>query len=432
MLLDNRPYTFDRVVRLALGLAICTGLILLLAYISDVLVPFAVAFLLAYLFNPVVSKLQDWGIRSRLAAVLLTLLLVTGVLGGAAWVITPMIGAQAKHLAEQIKNLKSPEQSLSSPAGTPSAQTAPGAATLPAVQTPQVPAAEPEVAQKVRDFLKGTQQKVHDYLKSSQLQEYLQSDEFLNLLKDAATKLVPIGKGLFSGVISTFLALAGLLVILLYTVFLMLDFQKVRKDWQNLIPADYRDTVVAFVQDFNDGMNRYFRAQATISCIVGTLYAIGFQIVGLPLGILLGMLIAVLGMVPYLRTLSIVPALMLVLIKSLEPGQSFWMVLLSVLIVYAVAEAIDGAFLTPRIMGDVTGLNPALIILSLSVWGKLLGFLGLLIALPATCLLLAYYRRLLATRPLPADTAPPPAALSPLADAGDHPPAVPPPPAKSD
>lgn len=375
MLLDNRPYTFDRVVRLALGLAVCAGLLLLLAYLSEVLVPFAVAFLLAYLLNPVVSKLQDWGIRSRLAAVLLTLLLVGCALGAVGWLIVPMIGEQVRHLGALIGQLVSDQK-------------------IGAAIAQHIPAE--------------TWQHIRETLKTSQLQEYLQSDSFLDLLKGAATKIIPIGRGIFSGVVSTIFMLMGLMVILLYTVFLMLDFQKVRKDWQCLIPTEYRSYVVAFVQDFDDGMNRYFRAQATISCIIGAIYAIGFQIIGLPMGILLGMLIAALGMVPYLRTLSVVPALLLALIKVLDTGQSVWMVLLAVAIVYAVAEATDSAFLTPRIMGGVTGLSPALIILSLSVWGKLLGLLGLLIALPMTCLLLAYYRRLLAARTAPDAAGAPP------------------------
>lgn len=365
MLLDNRPYTFDRVVRMTMSAILGVGLIFLLSYLSDVLVPFAIAFLLAYLLNPIVGKLQDWGVRSRLLAVLLTLVLTGVFVGIACWLIVPLIIGQITHMGVLLgvlaKDKKLPE------------------------------AAAEYISQD-------TWQNVLAFLDSSKVHEYLKSDTFLDMLKTAGSKILPIGRGLVTGVVSTVLVLVGLGVVLLYTVFLMLDFQKVRKDWQALIPHQYRQTVVAFVQDFDAGMNRYFRAQATIASLVGVIYAIGFQIIGLPMGILLGLLIAILGMVPYLRVLSLLPVVTLALAKSLDTGQSFWMIMIGVLIVYAVAEAADGTLLTPRIMGDATGLSPALIILSLSVWGKLLGLLGLLIALPMTCLLLAYYRRIIAAQ----------------------------------
>ena len=84
---------------------------------------------------------------------------------------------------------------------------------------------------------------------------------------------------------------------------------------------------------------------------------------------------------------------MLAIVKSAETGQNFWMVLGMALVVFAVVQAIQDTILTPRIMGRVTGLNPALILLSLSVWGALLGLLGMVIALPMTSLLQTYYQR---------------------------------------
>jgi predicted PurR-regulated permease PerM len=83
----------------------------------------------------------------------------------------------------------------------------------------------------------------------------------------------------------------------------------------------------------------------------------------------------------------------LALIHALETGMSFWVSLGLTALVFAVVQIIQDAYLSPKIMGKVMGLSPAMILLSLSIWGKLLGILGLLIALPATCLVLAYYKR---------------------------------------
>jgi predicted PurR-regulated permease PerM len=115
------------------------------------------------------------------------------------------------------------------------------------------------------------------------------------------------------------------------------------------------------------------------------------------LGILLGLFIGLLNMVPYLQIIGLIPAFLLALIHALEMGGDFWMILSLTGLVFAVVQIIQDAILVPKIMGRVTGLSPAMILLSLSIWGKLLGVFGLLIALPMTCLLLAYYRRFLVT-----------------------------------
>ena len=100
-------------------------------------------------------------------------------------------------------------------------------------------------------------------------------------------------------------------------------------------------------------------------------------------------------MVPYLQTIGFIPAFFLAGIHALETGTEFWTVLGLVVLIFAVVQIFQDAVLVPRIMGKVMGLSPAMILLSLSIWGKLLGVLGLLIALPVTCLLLAYYKRFL-------------------------------------
>jgi predicted PurR-regulated permease PerM len=104
-----------------------------------------------------------------------------------------------------------------------------------------------------------------------------------------------------------------------------------------------------------------------------------------------------LNMVPYLQVIGLIPAFLLALVHGLETGGSVWIPLALTGLVFVVVQAIQDGILVPKIMGRVTGLSPAMILLSLSVWGKLLGIFGLLIALPMTCLLLAYYRRFLAS-----------------------------------
>ncbi len=360
MIFDNRPYTFDRVVRLGMGLAVVIVLILLLGYLSNVLVPFAVAFLLAYLFNPIVILFQRIGVRNRLAAVLLTLLVVTSVITIGCYIVIPMIVNEVHNLILMIKDLL----------------------------------ANKDLAKKATEYIPAQfWSEFKAFINTANFQEYLTSERLLDSLRGLSEKVLPIGKGIISTAVSIILGVVGLTVVFLYLIFLMLDFQQVRRKWKTLIPPQYRDTVISFVREFDYNMNRYFRAQATIAALVGIVFAIGFGIIGLPLGVLLGLFIGLLNMVPYLQTIGLVPAVTLAFAKSLDSGESFWFIMAQVLVVFIVAQAIQDLLLTPRIMGDVTGLSPAIMILSLSIWGKLLGVLGLLVALPMTCLLLAYYKR---------------------------------------
>ncbi|MBN2284125.1 MAG: AI-2E family transporter, partial [Deltaproteobacteria bacterium] len=103
-----------------------------------------------------------------------------------------------------------------------------------------------------------------------------------------------------------------------------------------------------------------------------------------------------LNMVPYLQLIALIPAFLLSLAYSLETGTNIWIILGLTSSVFIIVQVIQDTILVPKIMGKVTGLNPAVILLSLSVWGKLLGVFGLIIALPMTFLLLVYYRRYLA------------------------------------
>jgi predicted PurR-regulated permease PerM len=138
-------------------------------------------------------------------------------------------------------------------------------------------------------------------------------------------------------------------------------------------------------------MNTYFRKQALISIIVGTLFAIAFSIMGLGMSIGLGLLIAVLHMIPYMHTLGIIPAFFVALVQSAQYGDSFGLYVLYIILAFGIIQVIVDAVLVPKIMGDATGLNPAVILLSLSIWGALFGILGMIIALPITTLIVSYY-----------------------------------------
>ena len=165
-----------------------------------------------------------------------------------------------------------------------------------------------------------------------------------------------------------------------------------------MVPERYRKFAVQLVRDIEQGMNKYFRGQGLVAFCVGILFSIGFLIIDFPLAIGMGMFIGLLNMVPYLQLVGFIPAILLAVVKAADTGESFWMIMLGVLIVFAVVQLIQDTFLTPKIMGKVMGLNSAIILLSLSIWGSLLGILGMIIALPLTTLLITYYQRYIVKR----------------------------------
>ena len=126
---------------------------------------------------------------------------------------------------------------------------------------------------------------------------------------------------------------------------------------------------------------------------LGIMFCIGFTIIGFPMAIGLGILIGILDLVPYLHTFALIPTAFLAMLKAADTGQNFWVIFGLALLVFAVVQVITDFIVTPKVMGKAMGLNPAILLLSLSVWGALLGFIGLIVALPLTTLIIAYWQR---------------------------------------
>jgi len=224
------------------------------------------------------------------------------------------------------------------------------------------------------------------------------SDGAAKVAQSFMGQIMPGIKGVAQGTANVLSAFLGLGVILLYMIFLLADFGKIKENWQNYLPVRFRSNIAGFLGEFEHTMSLYFRGQVAIALIVGVLMSVGFALIGLPLGIVLGMFIGILNIAPYLGAIGAIPAVLLAALDSLEAGESIWIGIGLVVAVMAVVQAIQEVVLVPRIQGESLGLSPWMILLALSIWGKLLGFLGLLIALPMTCLCLSYYRRLLAQR----------------------------------
>ena len=182
-------------------------------------------------------------------------------------------------------------------------------------------------------------------------------------------------------------------IMILYIFFILLDYEQIAEGWVTLVPVRYRKSTDRLMNDVKVSMNQYFRGQSLVAFCVGILFCIGFLIIDFPLAIPLGLFIGLLNMVPYLQIVGFIPTILLAILKAADTGESFWWIFCMALLVFAIVQMIQDGFLVPKIMGRITGLNPAIILLSLSIWGSLMGMLGMIIALPLTTLLLSYYQR---------------------------------------
>ena len=361
MIPNDRSFTFGRVLQLALFAGLAWGLVLLLDYLSDVLLPFVIGLVVAYFLDPVTNRVQHV-IKQRVLAALFTLVSITLAVSLVVWFMVPMVGNELAEMGRTVSKM----------------------------------AANTELAQAAKEHLpENVWEEVNEILKRDDVKRYLTSDGAVQMAKDTAKNLLPGAWGVLSGAANVLTFITGILVIMLYVVFLLIDYHNMAARWRDYLPPSIRDDVSGFVEEFIQATNRYFRSQALVACCVAVLFAIGFSIIGLPLAILMGIFIGLLNMVPYLQIVGTIPCLLLAGLKALEQGDNFLGALGLVLLVFGVVQLIQETVLVSRFQGEAMGLSPAIILLSISVWGKLLGFLGLILALPLTCLGLAYYRRYL-------------------------------------
>ncbi len=351
--MENKKYTFDRTIRLILNAALIVGSIYLIKILSPYLMSFLIALLTAYLLEPIVHFFQNkMRIKNRTIAVSLTLLLIVSAFIGSIIIIVPAVIDEIVHTENLLVNY---------------------------YQEQERPEWIPE----------NLNEQIHKFIQTQKFDQYLTFDNISEYAGDVLARLwngiVSLGGFVFS--------LFSIVTYLLYLVFIMIYYNDFANNWEKSIPKQWRPQLTGIVKDVESEMQIYFRAQAKIVLIVSILFAVGFRIIGLPLGIGLGILVGLFNFVPYLQWLGVPLAAFLALLYTLETGSSFLVMMGLVFLVMGIVQLIQDVFLTPRIMGDSMGMNPAIILLSLSIWGGLLGMIGMVIALPITSIIIAYYKR---------------------------------------
>ena len=347
----EQKITFDRFIRWALTALLVITIIFITKSLSNVLLPFVIAWLLAYLLYPIVKFVQyKLHVPTRALSIIITLLFVFGIITGIFFLIIPPMIEQFDKLSGFITRYITHSSEAN------------------------------DITSHIREWMVANQDSIEKFFKSK---------DFAETVKTAMPKVFSV-LGQTANIIISVLASC---ITLLYMFFILLDYEFLTEKWIKIFPKKNTPLWKALAKDVERELNNYIRGQSLVSLIMGIMFCIGFTIIGFPMAIGMGILIGVMNLVPYLHTFALIPTAFLALLKAADTGQNFWIIFGMALVVFIVVQIISDMFVTPKVMGKAMGLNPAILLLSLSVWGAILGFIGLIIALPLTTIIIAYYQR---------------------------------------
>ena len=350
----RREFTFDRIARM-----LVLSVLILLIYVAvqaiwSVILPFLLAGIFAYVMMPLVRFFQyTLRLRSRGLSVILTLLLLGAVVYLAIIFIIPSINAEIEKTLQVISGYSSGQDIL----------------------TMILP-------RNIRNYLNG----------GLRWGNFPQQLSFEKVLENVKLLLDQVG-GIINSTLSIFSWGLVFLIGFIYFVFILLDFENLARGFISLFPKTLRPTIRTISMDLDRYMNNYFRGQALIAISVGILLSIGFNIIGLPLATAMGIFIGILNFIPYMQALGIIPLGLTSLLMAAQTGENAFVCMLLAYGVLMIVQIIQDMIIVPHIMGQTMGMRPSLILLVLSIWGYLLGFFGMLIALPITMFIYSLYMR---------------------------------------
>ena len=347
----SKEITFDKFIRWAGIVTLVIAVLYITNYLSDVLLPFFIAWFFAYLLYPVVKFIEKkLHVKVRALSILLAMGAAIAIVGGVIWLIIPPMIDQFDKLGEVLTRWVHQTTHTNN------------------------------LTMLIKEWLQDNQ---------STIERFLKSKDFSDALKTTMPKVFSV----VSQTATVLMSIVASMITLLYMFFILLDYETLTANWVRIFPKKNRPFWSALMKDVERELNNYIRGQGMVALCMGIMFCIGFTIIGFPMAIGLGILIGIMDLVPYLHTFALIPTAFLAMLKAADTGQNFWVVFGLAVLVFCVVQVITDMVVTPKIMGKAMGLNPAILLLSLSIWGALLGFLGLIVALPLTTLLIAYWQR---------------------------------------
>ncbi len=311
--------------------------------LRSVTIPILIATMIAYLLDPVVDRLEKYGISRKGAILSLTLfaamIIVVGML-----LIVPAIDRELRSAAESLPRY------------------------LDAFKREVVP------------FL-------HDKLGEIFPQAALTVDELLGEGREAVSR-IPLDvwnyalktmAATFKGTLSLVISIIGFLIIPLYVYYILKDFDSFKEGIFSLIPPRSRTAVLEKLSEIDEVLSAFIRGQVMICIILAVLYSAGLFVIGIDLALVIGIFSGAAFIIPYVGTILGVSAASAMALLQFHDLRH----VVYVFFLYGGVQVIEGFLITPRIIGEKVGLHPLAIILSIIIGGELFGFMGILLAVPA-------------------------------------------------
>jgi predicted PurR-regulated permease PerM len=391
-----------------------------IGFLQPILIPFAVAGVMAYLLDPVVSRIVQWG-TSRQRAVLSVFAIVTIVLAGVLVWIIPAIWTQTANLAQKvpayrdratqkIEQFNTWAHSLDQKYGIKLLPQIPEKIENPlaAVETPEPPRAGTAPAQPTGPAT-GT---VQEHSSVLDLQTFFKGDWIRNTLPGVLRNVWLFITNSVGGFLGVFGFLLSMVIVPIYLYYFLIESKNIAESWGDYLPlraSAFKDEVVSAISEINGYLIAFFRGQLLVSLINGTATGIGLVFIGLDFGLLIGLLLCFLGIIPYLGIiLCWVPAVIIASVQGgswLIPASAEWYIFpIVVTAIFVAVQQVDGLFITPKIVGESVGLHPMTVIMSVFVWSLLMGgLLGAILAVPMTATIKVLLKRYVWQRKLLAD-----------------------------
>src|SRR5215475_1994991 len=385
----------------------------IISFLQPILIPVAIAAILAYLLDPLVTKMSR-GTLTRTKAIALLFAIAFFALGGlAAWLV-PTISVQSANFARQIPSYTERArnyivdliyrfdqtfgflgagQSKSASKNLTNFLIGPGPSPSPQRQTTVSPTVSPQAA-TVTEVIGPTQPKLSS-AERQRIQAYVekQMPKLQDALPTLLGKLWDILKTSIGGFLGATGFLLSLVLVPVYLFFLLKEKPRIEQRWSDYLPlraSPLKNEVAEVISQINSYVVAYFRGQLLVCLVDGIAIGILLTLVGLNFAAVIGAMVVVLTMIPYIGIIICwVPA---VLIAAFQWGD--WTHPIIVTAIFIVVQNLEGLFFAPRIVGNYVGLHPMTVIVSIFVWGLIIGgIIGPLLAVPLTATLKVLFGR---------------------------------------
>ncbi|TCH62824.1 chloramphenicol efflux transporter CxpE [Acinetobacter sp. ANC 4862] len=339
----------DRTLRRIFILSGIALILWVLYLLKPVVLPFIAAFLVAYLFSPLVDKLHKIGLP-RWLSISIVFVGIGVVLTLAMWYLVPLVWQQLMYARDSI------------PAGIHWLNYT----FLPWVsQTFSVDPMEIDTQQM-----------------STVVMEYIQTNYSADSIQAMLLKVAQSGLN--------FIQIGGTVVLIpIIAFYFLLDWDRMLESFRRLIPRPYEKSTLHIVGECHSVLGAFVKGQFLVMFLLGTVYAVGLQVIGLEVGLIIGMVAGLASIIPYLGfAVGIIAAV----IATLFQFGIDWMQLVLVGVVFMIGQAIEGYVLQPFLLGDKIGLSPVAVVFAVLAGAQLAGFLGMLIALPVAAIIVVLLR----------------------------------------